>query len=162
MCHALTRTTSVIRPSRDVPEGEIQCASCSDMLLFCSAGVESNFASLQAVVDRGGRGRQNIDINLLKPSRFRLEPGWALPPADCDGVIHYDVLDPAPVWMSDEFHTAHLVFCWLSTKLAEWIGASLSEELLIPDKIEVNNILLNNVARGPHSHLRTSGGIKWE
>jgi hypothetical protein len=34
-------------------------------------------------------------------------------------------LDPEPVWMSDEFHTAHLVFCWLSTKLAEWIGASL-------------------------------------
>ena len=71
--------------------------------------------------------------------------------------------------MSYEFRTAHPVLRWLPTKLAEWIGANLSEELLIPDKnedkwtaAELNNILLNNVVRGPHGHLRTFGGIKWE
>jgi hypothetical protein len=37
--------------------------------------------------------------------------------------------------MSYEFRTAHPVLRWLPTKLAKWIGANLSEELLIPDKI---------------------------
>ena len=129
-------------------------------------------ASLQSV-GRRGRGRQDIDIHLLMQTRFRPEPGWALPPADCDGVIHDDVLDPEPGWMSYEFLTAHTVLRWprLPTRLAEWImiGANLSEELLIPDKIkdkwtaaELNSFLLNNVVRGPHGHLRTLGGIKWE
>jgi hypothetical protein len=127
---------------------------------------EPNFAPLQAV-GRQGRGRQDIDLHLLKPARFRPEPGWALPPADCDGVIDDDVLDPEPAWMSYAFRTAHLVLRWLSTKLAEWIGANLSEELLIPDKnedkwtaAELNNILLNNVVWGPHGYLHTFRGIK--
>ncbi len=50
--------------------------------------------------------------------------------------IHDDVLDPEPAWMSYEFRTAHPVLRWLPTKLAEWIGANLSEELPIADKIE--------------------------
>jgi hypothetical protein len=123
---------------------------------------------LQAV-GRRGRRRQDIDIHLLKPARFRPEPGWALPPAVCDGVIDDDVWDPAPEWMLYEYRTAHLVLCWLLTKLAEWIGANLSEGLLIPDKTddkwtaaELNSILLNNVVRGPYCHLRTFGGIQWE
>ena len=71
--------------------------------------------------------------------------------------------------VSYEFCTAHPVLRWLPTKLAEWIGAKLSEELLIADKIEdkwtaaeLNTILLNNVVRGLHCHLRRFGGIKWE
>ena len=45
----------------------------------------------------------------------------------------------------------------------------MKEELLIPDNnedkwtaAELNNILLNNVVRGPHGHLHRLVGIKWE
>ena len=60
---------------------------------------------------------------------------------------------------------------WLPTKLAEWIGENLSEELRIPPKnedkwtaAELNTILIqvNNVVRGPPGHLSTFGGIRWE
>ncbi len=78
-------------------------------------------------------------------------------------------LDPEAAWMSYEFRTAHQVLQWLPTKLAEWIGANLSDELCIPDKIEdkwtaaeLNTIIINNVVCGSHGHLRTFGGIKWE
>jgi hypothetical protein len=73
--------------------------------------------------------------------------------------------------MSYEFRSAHPVLRWLPTKLAEWIGANHSEELLLPDKnlnedkwttSELNNILLNKVVRGPYGHLLTFAGIKWE
>ncbi len=120
---------------------------------------------------RRGRGRQDIDSHLLKPARFRPEPEWNLSAADRNGVLHDEVLDPEPAWLSYEYRTAHPVLCWLPMKLAEWIGAnpSLSAELLIQDKLgdkwtaaELNSILINNVVRGPHGHLRTFGGIKWE
>ena len=126
------------------------------------------FIFLQAV-GRRGRGRQDIDIHLLKPARFRPDSEWALPPDVRDGVVHNEVLDPEPAWMSYEFRTAHPVLRWLPTKLAEWIGANLSDELRIPDKNEdkwkaeeLNSILINNVVCGSHGHLRTFGGIKWE
>ncbi len=71
--------------------------------------------------------------------------------------------------MSYEFCTAHLVLCWLPTKLAEWIGTNLSDELRSPDKnvdkwtaAELYSILINNVVCGSHGHLHTFGGIKWE
>ncbi len=67
--------------------------------------------------------------------------------------------------MSYEFRTAHPVLRWLPPKLAEWIGANLSEELLIPDKnedkwtaAELNNILPNSVVRGPWS----SSHVWWQ
>ena len=75
---------------------------------------------------RRGRGRQDIDINLFKPARFRPDPEWAVPPADRDGVVHDEDLDPEPEWMAYEFRKAHPVLRWLPTKLAEWIGANLS------------------------------------
>jgi hypothetical protein len=62
-----------------------------------------------------------------------------------------------------------VLFYLLLTKLTEWTGSNLSKELLIPEKIEhkrtaaeLNNILLNDVVRGPRGHLCTFGGIKWE
>ncbi len=71
--------------------------------------------------------------------------------------------------VSYEFRTAHQVLHWLPAKLAKWIGANLSEELLIADKIEDkwtaaehNTILLNNVVWGLHCHLHRFGKIKWE
>jgi hypothetical protein len=120
-------------------------------------------------VGRRGRGRKDIDIHLLKPARFRPDPEWAVPPADRDGIVHDEDLDQEPEWITYEFRKAHPVLRWLPTKLAEWIGANLSEALLIPDKkedkwtaAELNDIILNNIVRSPHGHLRTFGGIKWE
>ena len=124
---------------------------------------------LAQAVGRRGRGRQDIDIHLLKPARFQPEPDWALPPADRDAVVHDEVLDPEQEWISYEYRKAHPVLCWLPTKLAEWIGENLSEELRIPPKneakwtaAELNTILINNVVRGPHGHIRTFSGIRWE
>jgi hypothetical protein len=92
-----------------------------------------------------------------------------LSPADRNGVLHDEVLDPEPAWLSYEYRTAHPVLRLLPTKMAEWKGANLSAELLIPEKkrdkwtaAELNSILINNVVRGPLVHLRTFGGIKWE
>ncbi len=53
-----------------------------------------------------------------------------------DGVVHDEVLDPDPeaAWMFYEFCTAHPVLWWLPTKLAEWIGANLSDEFRNPDE----------------------------
>ena len=90
-------------------------------------------------------------------------------PADIDGVVHDEELDPVPEWMTYEYRTAHPVLRWLPTKLAEWIGANHSDDLQIPDKAEdkwtateLNNTILNNIVRGSHGHLRKFGGIKWE
>ena len=56
-----------------------------------------------------------------------------------------------------------------ANETGEWIGANHSDDLRIPDKAEdkwsateLNNIVLNNIVRGTHGHLRTFGGIKWE
>ena len=124
---------------------------------------------LAQAVGRRGSGRQDIDIHLLKPARFRPEPDWALPPADRDAVVHDEVLDPEQEWISYEYRKAHPVLWWLPTKLAEWIGENLSEELRIPPKnedkwtaAELNTNLINNVVRGPHWHIRTFSGIRWE
>ncbi len=70
---------------------------------------------------RRGRGRQVIDIHLLKPARFRPNSELALTPDVIDGVVHDEVLDPAPARMSYDLRTAHQVLRWLPTKLAEWI-----------------------------------------
>ena len=55
------------------------------------------------------------------------------------------------------------------TKLAEWIGANLCEELNIPGKEgplwtaeELNAIITGNLVGGPHGHLHTFGCIQWE
>ncbi len=116
---------------------------------------------------RHGRGRQDIDIHLLKPARFRPDPEWAVPPADRDGIVHDEDLDPEQEWITHEFRKAHQVLRWLPTKLAEWIGENLSEALLIPDKkedkctaAELNDIILHNIVLSPHGHLRTFK-VRW-
>ena len=69
------------------------------------------FALCRQASGRHGRGRlgQNINLHLLKPARFRPNPEWALPPADRDGVVHDEALDPEPDWMTYEYRTAHPV-----------------------------------------------------
>ncbi len=84
------------------------------------------------------------------------------------------VLCTTKCWILSQLGVPHCtpVLRWLPTKLAEWIGANLSDELRILDKnknkwtaAELNSILINNVVRGLQGHLHTFGGIKiikWE
>ncbi len=44
-------------------------------------------------VGRWGSGREDIDIHLLKPARFRPNSEWALPPDVSNSVVHDEVLD---------------------------------------------------------------------
>ena len=39
-----------------------------------------------------------------------------------------------PQWLEYIYRTAHLALRWLPTKLAEWIGENMQEELGFPDK----------------------------
>jgi hypothetical protein len=89
--------------------------------------------------------------------------------ADSDGVVHDEDLDPESEWMTCEFCKANPVLCWLPTKLAEWIGANLSNDLLIPGKKEdkwaeaqLSLTSFSLIVRGPHCQLCTFGGIKRE
>ena len=58
---------------------------------------------------------------------------------------------------------------WLPTKLAEWIGSNLCDQLDILPKqgplwtaAELNSIITGNLVGGPHGHLHTFGCIQWE
>ncbi len=77
-----------------------------------------------------------------------------------------------PKWLEYVYGTAHPVLRWLPTKLAEWIGENLQDELGFPDKAdqraqpgngwtpaELNHILQSHVVDGA---LTTFGCVKWE
>jgi hypothetical protein len=49
-------------------------------------------------------------------------------------VIQDDSLDPGEEYLTYAYSTSQQVLRWLPTKLAEWIGDNLCEELNIPDK----------------------------
>ena len=115
------------------------------------------------------RGKQDINIHLLKPARFEVDPLYAIPPSMSANVVQDDSLDPGEEYITYAYRTSHQVWRWLPTKLAEWIGANLCEELNIPDKEgtlwiaeELNTIITGNLVGGPHGHLRTFGCIQWE
>ncbi len=62
-------------------------------------------------------------------------------------------LASAQDYVTYPYNTAHLVLRWLPTKLAEWIGSNLAEELTIPEKqgdfwtaAELNTIITGNLA----------------
>ena len=70
------------------------------------------------------------------------------------------------------YRTAHPALRWLPTKLAEWIGENMQEELGVPDKAdkraepgtgwtpaELNSILHDHVVAG---ELTTFGCVEWE
>ena len=107
-----------------------------------------------------------LDINLLKPSKieFVQEPAPSL--------TQPDGLASSPSWLEYIYRTAHPVLRWLPTKLAEWIGENLQEELGFPDKAdkraepgsgwtpaELNSILQDHVVDGA---LTTFGCVEWE
>ena len=115
------------------------------------------------------RGKEDIDIHLLKPSRFAVEPGYAIPPSMSANVVQDDRMAPGQEYLTYAYRTTHPVLRWLPTKLAEWIGANLCDELDIPAKRgalwtadELNAIITGNLVGGPHGHLRTFGCIQWE
>ena len=111
-------------------------------------------------------GCVRLDINLLKPSRieFRQEPGPQLTVPDQQAAT--------VTWLEYVYRTAHPVLRWLPTKLAEWIGENMQDELGFPDKAdkraqpgsgwtpaELNSILQDHVVNGA---LTTFGCVEWE
>jgi hypothetical protein len=109
------------------------------------------------------------DINILKPSRldFVQEPA---PPVSLT-----DRSAAPPQWLENVYRTAHPALRWLPTKLAEWIGENLQDELGFPDKAykraspatgptgwtpkELNHILQAHVVDGA---LTTLWCVEWE
>jgi hypothetical protein len=116
--------------------------------------------------DKNSGGCVRLDINLLKPSRLEFvqdqPPLVALP----------DGSNAPPKWLEYAYRTAHPALRWLPTKLAEWIGENLQDELGFPDKAdkraqpgtgwtpaELNHILQAHVVDGS---LTTFGCVEWE
>ena len=117
---------------------------------------------------KNSAGCVRLDINLLKPSRIEFvqdtSPSLSLP----DG--HRTT--KTATWLEYVYRTAHPVLRWLPTKLAEWIGENLQDELGFPDKAdqraepgsgwtpaELNHILQSHVVDGA---LSTFGCVDWE
>ncbi len=71
-----------------------------------------------------------LDINLLKPSRLEFAQDPSPPLSLPDGHL------ATPTWLEYVYRTAHSVLRWLPTKLAEWIGENLQDELGFPDKAD--------------------------
>ena len=132
--------------------------SCHSFMLCCVCVWQAN--------SKNSSGCIRLDINLLKPSRVELlqapAPLLSVPDSDAS----------SPKWLEYVYRTAHPVLRWLPTKLAEWIGENLQEELGFPDKAdkragpgtgwtpaELNRILQNHVV---HGSLTTFGCVEWE
>ena len=115
---------------------------------------------------KNSTGCVRLDINLLKPTRIEFAenpaPSLSLP----------DGHPSPPKWLEYVYRTAHPVLRWLPTKLEEWIGENLQEELGFPDKAdqraepgsgwtpaELNHILQSHVVDGA---LTTFGCVEWE
>ena len=115
---------------------------------------------------KNSTGCVRLDINLLKPSRLEFaqdpSPSLSLP----DGHL------ATPTWLEYVYRTAHPVLRWLPTKLAEWIGENLQDEMGFSDKAdqravpgtgwtpaELNHILQAHVVDGA---LTTFGCVDWE
>ena len=70
-----------------------------------------------------------LDINLLKPSKIK---------SVADPAPHLTLPDgfSPPEWLEYVYRTAHPALRWLPSKLAEWIGENLQEQLGFPDKAD--------------------------
>ena len=111
-------------------------------------------------------GCVRLDLNLLKPSRIEFLQDPARPLTVSDGQAS------SPNWLEYVYRTAHPALRWLPTKLAEWIGENMQDELGFADKAdkraapgagwtpaELNNILQAHVV---DSGLTTFGYVEWE
>ncbi len=115
------------------------------------------------------RGTDDIDIHLLKPSRFMPDPDYVIPPALSDHAVQDDWLASSQNYVTYTYCTAHYVLWWLPTKLAEWIGSNLGDDLNIPAKqgdlwteAELNAIITGNLMGGPHGNIHTFSCKHWE
>ena len=118
-------------------------------------------------------GRLTVAVQLVVSSwistfsnQANLSLSWILPPfCLCQIAAH-------PKWLEYIYRTAHPALCWLPTKLAEWIGKNMQEELGFPDKAdkraqpctgwtpaELNRILHDRVVAG---ELSIFGCVEWE
>ncbi len=86
-----------------------------------------------------------------------------------DNVVQDDAVAPGAEYITYAYRTAHPVLRWLPTKLAEWIGVNMGDELSIPPKprdlkpaAELNAMITGNLVGGPHCHLHTFCCIQWE
>ena len=120
--------------------------------------------SVQQAIGCCKRGKQDIDIHLLKPARFIPDREYIIPPALTDHVVQDKCLAPAQEYFTYPYSTAHTFLRWFPTKLAEWIGSNMAEELQIPEKqgelwtaAELNAIITGNLVGGPHGHIHTFG-----
>ena len=73
-------------------------------------------------------GYVSLDVNLLKPSRLE----FADEPVPILAMFHAHASPPQ--WLEYIYRTAHPALRWLPTKLAEWIGENLQDQLGFPDK----------------------------
>ena len=82
--------------------------------------------------EKNSAGFVLLDINLLKPRRIEFVQEPAPPLTLSEGQVPY------PNWLEYVYRTAHPTLRWLPTKLAEWIGENLQEELgfKFPDKAD--------------------------
>ena len=69
-----------------------------------------------------------LDLNLLKPSRIEFLHDLECPLTVPDGI------ESSPTWLEYVYQTAHPALRWLPTKLAEWIGENMQDELGFADK----------------------------
>ncbi len=71
-----------------------------------------------------------LDLNLLKQSwiEFIQDPTPDLTVPDNEA--------SSPTWLEYVYQTAYPALRWLTTKLAEWIGGNLQDELEFPDKAD--------------------------
>jgi len=111
------------------------------------------------------KGRQDIDIHLLKPDRFRADPQCpSLHEAD---VMYDETLDPSAIHVTYPYRIAHPLLRFLPMKLAQYIGDNFRKRLGIPRKQdktrwsteELNSILMHNLAS---DMMKTFGCIQWE
>ena len=78
---------------------------------------------------------------------------------------------PDKVWLEYAYRKSHPALQFLPTKLAEWIGENMQDELGFPDKrdpnkwsvSELNDILRKHLVRDRKGcSLRTFGCVEWE
>ena len=79
---------------------------------------------------RCSTGCVRLDLNLLKPSRIEFLQDPARPLTVSDGQAS------SPNWLEYVYRTAHSALRWLPTKLAEWIGENMQDELGFADKAD--------------------------
>ena len=109
----------------------------------------------------GGKARGSValDLDLLKPWRVLASAAAAAQDDTKHPLLHHAKPQQAPnVWLEYAYRKHHPALQWLPTKLAEWIGENLQDDLGFPDKAdprarrawtptELNSILDRHVVR---------------